>query len=774
MNIGSTLGSKIGSAAARRLTFLIKHSNKLPSNLLYHLTLGGLCMGMLTSCGADNNNDTPITAERAASSNSPYQFANLCFQLETDNYVVQRAPSETHYSLSDVKGQATPFFFKPTDLSQYMLFDETKHWLSAHDSPARTDTLDDRVEWSLFSLDNGEYVLQSASNGQWLSANEHQLLFSNDERDAAHFSITTTEGCAEFPEASTNASGIPARGEFEDGAVWGIADVHAHLFGTLAFGGNIIAGDVFHPLGITKALGECSVEHGKKARLDLTGFVTSGDEVKQISRLPWKLLFGQSLHKTEGYPDFKDWPSNTTTTHQIAYYKWLERAYLGGLRFMVNLVVESGPLCLTGRALSRSYAPTDPNYQFDDDAVCNGTVSSEKQIQATYDLVDYIDAQSGGPGKGWLRIVDTPEQARDVIKNKKLALIFGSETPDLFSCIDGVEGGRAECSTDYIDQRLDEYYNKGIRTVFPVHHYDNDFGGALVFNPIIEIAKVIQDGELFHYDACDESDYDPILAIKIPQLYYLLFPNVIRDLPLFPFVPNADGYCNRQGTTSLGTYLMEGMMKRGMLIETAHMSPKMKTEAIELAEFYDYPLIDTHIGKAWTDFGKVEETRYLSLGGIRAPLPNRNVSIDAYNGVRKNCNNHTSQDLAIQLMGFSDRRVELGLDRGAVFGTDMHGMVQQSYPRFGVNSDCDEPQENAVHYPFTSFDGAVTFEKQVTGQRIFDFNIEGTAHIGLLPDLIQDMRNQGMSDEYLESFFRGAESYLQTWEKAQQRSKALR
>ncbi len=42
-------------------------------------------------------------------------------------------------------------------------------------------------------------------------------------------------------------------------------------------------------------------------------------------------------HATAGWPDFTDWPNaHKSSTHQVQYYKWLERAYLGGLRLVVQ------------------------------------------------------------------------------------------------------------------------------------------------------------------------------------------------------------------------------------------------------------------------------------------------------------------------------------------------------------------------------------------------------------------------------------------------------
>ncbi len=46
-----------------------------------------------------------------------------------------------------------------------------------------------------------------------------------------------------------------------------------------------------------------------------------------------------------GWPTFKDWPHHDSLTHEQTYYKWIERAYMGGLRVFVNLFVENRVLC---------------------------------------------------------------------------------------------------------------------------------------------------------------------------------------------------------------------------------------------------------------------------------------------------------------------------------------------------------------------------------------------------------------------------------------------
>ncbi len=52
----------------------------------------------------------------------------------------------------------------------------------------------------------------------------------------------------------------------------------------------------------------------------------------------------------------------------------------------------------------------------------------------------------------------------------------------------------------------------------------------------------------------------------------------------------------------------------------------------------------------------------------------------------------------------------------------------------------------------------------------FDINIDGVAHYGMLPDLLQDLRNIGLSHEDLVPLFRSANDCVEMWEKCQGRS----
>jgi len=94
---------------------------------------------------------------------------------------------------------------------------------------------------------------------------------------------------------------------------------------------------------------------------------------------------------------------------------------------------------------------------------------------------------------------------------------------------------------------------------------------------------------------------------------------------------------------------------------------------------------------------------------------------------------------------------------GYGYGADMNGFGGQGPPRgAGV--------PNPVTYPFAGF-GGVEIDRQRSGERVYDLNVDGVAHYGLYPDWIEDVRILG-GDAIITDMARGPESYLQMWERA--------
>lgn len=64
--------------------------------------------------------------------------------------------------------------------------------------------------------------------------------------------------------------------------------------------------------------------------------------------------------------------------------------------------------------------------------------------------------------------------------------------------------------------------------------------------------------------------------------------------------------------------------------------------------------------------------------------------------------------------------------------------------------------------------------RSCAGERDFDLNLDGMAHYGMLPDLLQDMKNVGLTAEDLVPLFRSAEAYIQVWERCERRAEQIR
>ena len=93
----------------------------------------------------------------------------------------------------------------------------------------------------------------------------------------------------------------------------------------------------------------------------------------------------------------------------------------------------------------------------------------DHQLIKVRELQDYVDAQYGGPGKGWFRIVYSPEEAREVVRAGKLAVILGIEIENPFNCFVDEREGFKTCDDALVRERLNSYYDKGVRALFPSH-----------------------------------------------------------------------------------------------------------------------------------------------------------------------------------------------------------------------------------------------------------------------------------------------------------------
>jgi microsomal dipeptidase-like Zn-dependent dipeptidase len=97
-------------------------------------------------------------------------------------------------------------------------------------------------------------------------------------------------------------------------------------------------------------------------------------------------------------------------------------------------------------------------------------------------------------------------------------------------------------------------------------------------------------------------------------------------------------------------------------------------------------------------------------------------------------------------------------------GTDFNGFAGLPGPRFGDEAcpgGAGGASSDPVAYPFTALATGRPMGRSVIGEKTFDVNVEGLAHVGMLPDLIADLQAQGLSPADLDPLTRSAEGYLQ-------------
>ncbi len=742
-----------------------------------------LSLLMAASCG-----DVSVEPLPPAATGTVHELADGCFAVHATKpsgrggRLLRRGSEGVTFELrGTVLDEAAVFRLQPADLGSVVFYDREAHYLVSDDDETlarleelvsenvtNDDTTDPGAVWNLEPSphDPMGFQVQHDRSGRYLGMRR----LVDDPADAAIVHFIEREGCLDYPELTLDAEGTVSPTTFDDGSLFGIVDTHSHIMSNFSFGGGLFHGSPFHPLGVEHALNDCDVRHGVEGRKDLFGWVYDDDSGELDQEVLISTLISGNTpdanHVTAGYPDFTEWPhAGRRATHQQQYWRWLERAWLGGLRLMVQHATSNEVIC----ELVVGAGVQDQRYS------CEDMTAVDRIIEETYALERYIDAQYGGPGEGFFRIVASPAEARDVIAEGKLAIVLGIETSNLFECKLTPDGDDETCDEAYVEAQLDRYRELGVRVLFPVHKFDNAFSAGDGNRSFIELGNIIQTGHWANFvlEGCPDvpavfdqgdlqfggvnmprEDYDAPPPIDMSEF----FDNPIAALaPLLDPISNGErlvgNYCQNHGLTPLGEHLITEMMKRGMILEVDHLPRRSYERAFEMLEAADYPAAGTH----GSNFGG----RIYALGG---------VSKSGFGRCHDPDNPGTVDD------GYQ-ARIQLIRDNGGFpaegFGFDLNGFAGARGPRFGERG-CGSEQTNPVTYPFTAYAGDVTFTEPRVGNRMIDFNTEGFVHIGMLPELIQDIRLDGVTDEDLEPLFKSAEGYIRMWEKAEARAAELR
>ena len=711
-------------------------------------------------------------------------MANQCMRLhivENDEVKGWLALDGTTVTTTTDEAAAARFVMRPSDLGTTLLYDHEGQWLRALGGPLERVAMlaSDVTEVDDSYISGGEWVLEQGgrvpSRLQLRSRRTGQLFASTglvDDDDAgAQVRLDAATDCATPPEASLDATGTITRTTWDDGDLYGLADAHSHLLTNFSFGGWLYHGGAFHRLGVEHALHDCSLIHGEDGRRDFFGYAydAAGNDSSALLTVLGDLMEGELSepnHGTPGWPTFPDWPNaRLRATHQTQYHRWLERAWMGGLRLMVQHATSNAVICklVVGEGISPS--------RYD----CEDMTAVDRILEETRQMERYIDALHGGEGEGWFRIVESPAEAREVIAAGKLAIVLGIETSDLFSCTLTPRPDGPVCDEAWVDAELAAYHAAGVRALFPVHKYDNQFTPGDGSEAFIELGNFANSGHWTNKtEDCPGGDmptgYDsgPVTfggLLQPRETYLSPAPNDfsgLQDAPLDTLLGHAgaliegsaDGeYCQNATITPLGEHLIAGMMERGMILEIDHFPQWSYHRVHELLDENDYPAVGTH-GREWGG-------RLYSRGGIST------VGLGVCRAADRD--GATLDDVNAELA----KILEVGAYPGTPLGFDFNGFAHGPKPRFG-DDGCGTPQDDPITWPFTSHGGDVELTAPQLGTRSVDYATEGMVHIGLMPELIENARRDAGDDEVVEPLFRGAEAYVRMWERAEARGAALR
>jgi microsomal dipeptidase-like Zn-dependent dipeptidase len=661
-----------------------------------------------------------LPAAASAGDNDRYALANGCYALKsnaTGKYAAKGPNSSYGATGGDVAG-GEPFRMKATELGAYMLYGKAGDFFGASGDRAVIQPQPDaNADWRVTGTD-GNFRLTLPDAGKALAvdgAGNLVLVPADGAGDKGIFSFDAAQGCATFPEVETNVTGEPSKGAYPFGETRGLLDGHMHMMAFEFLGGRVHCGKPWDRFGVTVALVDCPDHYGNGAGAVLENTISYGNPAR--------------THDPIGWPTFRDWPAAPSLTHEQSYYKWTERAWRSGLRLYVNLLVDNNALC--------TVYPLKKNS-------CNEMDSVRLQAQDLYQLQNYIDAQNGGPGKGWMRIVKTPFEARKVINEGKLAIVMGIEVSRLFDCREFNDV--AQCDDPQIDRQLDEVYKLGVRDMELVNKFDNALGGVAgdegTTGTAVNQANKEETGHYWEMQTCD--------SLATPDSHdrnqigtqgtggrdelvggILNMASPIGAVPVYPDPP----HCNAKGLSPLGEHLVRKMMEKKMIIDPDHLSVRARDHLLSIVESQKYSgIISSHSWSTPDAFPRIYK-----LGGMVTPYAGDSTKfVDAWRKTKP----------------MADPRFYFGFGWGA----DMNGFGHQGNPR-GANAP------NPVTYPFKSFDGKQTIDKQRSGERVYDINVDGVAHYGLYPDWLEDLRKLA-GNEIVNDMARGPEAYLQMWERA--------
>jgi hypothetical protein len=445
----------------------------------------------------------------------------------------------------------------------------------------------------------------------------------------------------------------------------------------------------------------------------------------------------------------------------------IHRDYDGGLRLMIGLAVDNmGPEFVTGRVVN-GHIDLVPE-----------RVSYEAQIREMKRLAQL--------NSKWMQIAYSPAEAREIILHNKLALVIGIE-PDQLGTYGFASPG----------EEVAYLWNLGARTILPVHAINNKVGG-----PAIGFAAYNWLNDLLHRPKIDATPSDlrrmPPEFFKVSdnqgctagpgecvmfklaesQLRVDIQRTIFSLFHLAPWIPsvndpdykNTGGQKNVQGLCDFGKDYIAALMRKGMIIDTAHMSDQSVADT--------FGVIGTQLVGAHPDcpplvFGSTPQP--CDQYAYPAIVSHAHFRAQAIHSANEPIIDYTPKEYDI-----SESNLAMVERVGGVVGPFVgEERIEKSNIK-GWRNDCWMSSKTfafSFQYALDKLRTGVGMATDLIpyrmGQRTYTFNTDGLAHIGLIPDMLQDLKNLDLPAEDWRVMFSSAEAYLQMWERVERVSKEV-
>ncbi len=510
----------------------------------------------------------------------------------------------------------------------------------------------------------------------------------------------------------------------------GWVDLHTHPMVNLAFGGKLVHGGVdigsllpadascnkgVRAASMAHALGDDRPSHGGWNLVNLP----CGDNFRQLLGHEFQQANGALTtgSPASGYPVFDQWPKWNDITHQKMWFEWVRRARDGGLRVMVALATNN-------KTLADAFSGP-------------GDGPTDDKASADLQLIEMKLFVSRHPD--FMEVALNAADVKRIVLANKIAVVLGVEIDNIGNFNAPPIGSLPLAAGKVmVANEIQRLYTLGVRYVFPVHVMDNAFGGTAIYKNDFNTANLREAGAYWTIECANVTDdithkyssgadlmrdVGAFVKLGLDPLRHPGAPPVCPPSPQPAGQPQKSfGHRNARDLTPLGVAAIKEMMKRGMIVDIDHMSQKTADATLTLAESFGYPVVSGHTGIRGQAGSDAENSRTKEqmerLSRLHGMFGLGSDGSHSYAWARL-------YQTAMTNMGYmSTDTLKAYYRPGAVsFGTDLNGLVKGPPPGGG----------NRVLYD-------ASFPMSQSGNKSWNYNTDGVAHYGMLPDFVRDVR----------------------------------